>query len=132
MSLAEKPSPLAKVAVGGLIIGAGALTIYNLFFRPKPIVKVVLNSNPIRTVLLIDGKIEVATPKIMALSKGKHRFSAISISPDLMLTYGFHKWAINGVPVSHSPTIELNIARPCVITASFIVTEAGIYPIIPV
>jgi len=131
MSLAEKPSPLAKVALGGLLLGSGALLIYNLLRPWKPTVKVTLNSNPIRTVVLIDDKIEVATPKTIALTKGKHKFSAISITPDLMLTYGFHKWTINGITVSHNPTTQLNIPRPCIITANFMVTEAGIYPVIP-
>jgi hypothetical protein len=128
--MAEKPSPLAKIAVGSLIAGSGALVIYNLFFRPKPTVPVTLQSNPIRTVLLIDDKIEVATPKTVKLTKGKHKFGAIPKSPDLTLTYGFHKWTVDGETVSHNPTTSLNITRPTAITANFLVAEAGLYPII--
>jgi len=129
--LAEKPSPLAKLLVGGAIIGSSALFIYNLFFRPKPTVQVALNSNPTRTIILVDGKIEVATPKTIALCPGKHRFTAMPKSPDLLVTYGFDKWTVNRQTVSYEPTVEINITRPLILTAQFIVVESGIYPIVP-
>lgn len=132
MSVAEKPSPLAKMAVGGLLLGSGALVVYNLFFRPKPTIQVTLNSNPIRTIILIDDKYEVATPKTIKLTKGKHKFSAVSISPNLLLTYGFHKWTVNGTSASYKPTTEINVTQPITITAKFLVTESGIAPIIVV
>jgi len=128
--LVEKPGLKAKLAVGGLIIGAGALTIYSLFFRPKPTVKVALNSNPIRTVILVDDRIEVVTPKTITLTPGKHKFSAVSKSPNLQITYSFHKWTINGKIVSYQPTDIITITRPSVITANFLVVESGIYPVI--
>ena len=130
--MTEKPSPLAKVAVGGLILGSGALAIYNIFFRPKPTVQVTLNSNPIHTVLLVDDKIEVATPKTVNLTKGKHKFTAIPKSPDLTLTYGFDKWTINRQVAGYQPTIETNITKPVTLTAQYIVIESGVYPIVPI
>lgn len=130
--MAEKPGLEAKLAVGGLIIGAGALTIYTLFFRPKPTVKVALNSNPIRTVILVDDRIEVVTPKTITLTPGKHKFSAVSKSPNLQMTYAFHKWTVNGKVVSHEPTATITITKPSVITAQFLMVESGVYPVIAV
>ena len=130
--MAEKPPRWALATVGTAIIGAGALLIYNLFFRPKPTVQVALNSNPIRTVLLIDDKIEVVTPKTIPLTKGRHKFAATPKSPDLMLTYGFDKWTINRQVASYEPTIEINITKPTTLIANYLVIESGVYPIVAI
>jgi len=123
----ENLSKKAVAVIGGIagLVGLGYLIARAI----KPTFQVALHSRPVRTILLIDN-IEVATPKTIRLTKGKHRFSAVTKSPDLMLTYGFYKWVINGVTVSHNPTLEINITAPTVITAMFTVTQAGIYPVI--
>jgi len=123
----------AVAVVGGIAGLVGLVGLGWLISRAvaKPSVQVALQSHPIRTILLIDDKIEVATPRTIALTKGRHKFSAVTKSPDLTLTYSFQKWLINGATISHNPIIEINITRPTTITAKYMVSEAGIYPIIP-
>jgi len=126
MSLNKK----AVAVVGGI---AGLVGLGWLISRvaAKPTVQVSLTSKPIRTIILVDDKQLVATPKTIKLTKGKHRFAAVPKSPDLVLTYGFHSWTINGQVASHNPTAEINITHPTVITANFLVTQSGVYPVIP-
>jgi len=126
MSLSKK----AVAVIGGV---AGLVGLGWLISRvvAKPSVQVVVQSYPIRTILFIDNKYEVATPVTLTMKRGLHKFSAVTKSPDLRLTYGFYKWAMNGVTVSHNPTVEINITKPAIITAMFRVTQAGIYPVIP-
>jgi hypothetical protein len=116
--------------IGGIagLIGLGWLVSK---VSAKPTVQVALTSKPIRTIILVDDKLEVATPATVKLQKGKHKFAAVPKSPDLTLTYGFHKWTENGYTVSHNTTAEINITRPTTITANFLVTQSGVYPIIP-
>ena len=97
----------------------------------KPTVQVALTSKPIRTIILVDDKLEVATPKTITLTKGKHTFAAVPKSPDLVLTYAFHSWTLNGQVASHSPTAQINITKPAVVTANFLVSQSGVYPVIP-
>jgi len=122
-------SKKAVAVIGGIagLVGLGWLISRAI---AKPSVLVTLSSYPIRTVILVDDKL-IEAPKTISLTKGKHKFSAVTKSPDLMLTYGFYKWAMNGVTVSHNPTVEINIIKPAIITAMFRVTQAGIYPVIP-
>jgi len=96
----------------------------------KPSVTVFLTSNPIRTIILVDGKELVTTPKTIALSKGTHRFAVVTKSPDLVLTYGFISWTVNGSLASLNSVADINITKPTTIMANFIVSESGIYPII--
>jgi len=119
----------AVVIIGG-IAGLAGLGWLISRVAAKP-VQVYLTSKPIRTIILVDGKELVTTPKTIALSKGKHKFSAVPKSPDLVLTYGFRCWTVNGYPVSYNTIAEINITQPTTITANFLVTESGIYPIIP-
>jgi hypothetical protein len=129
VSLAEKPSTGAKVVVGGLILGGAALVIYNVFFRPKPTVKVMVSSYPIPTRILVDDKIEVSTPQTLLLTPGKHKFTVASQSMNMFLTYAFHKWIVNGTVVSHDTSAILNLSQPTTVTARFLVSEAGLAPI---
>jgi len=119
----------AVAVVGGV---AGALGLAYLVSRAlaKPTVQVALTSKPIPTVILVDDKL-VATPKILSLPKGTHKFAAVPKSPDLVLTYAFRSWTLNGQVASHSPTAQINITKPAVVTANFLVSQSGIYPIIP-
>jgi len=125
VSLSKK----AGVVIGGI---AGLVGLGWLISRvaAKPAVPVYLMSKPIRTFILVDDKELVATPQKISLTKGKHRFAAVSKSPDLVLIYGFHSWAVNGYTVSHNTITEINITQPATITANFLVTESGVYPII--
>jgi len=120
----------AVAVVGGV---AGALGIAYLVSRAlaKPTVQVALTSKPIPTIILVDDKLEVATPKTITLTKGKHTFAAVPKSPDLFLTYAFRSWTLNGEVASYSPTAQINITKPTVVTANFLVSQSGIYPIIP-
>ena len=126
MSLNKK----AVAVIGGI---AGLVGLGWLISRvgAKPTVQVFLTSKPIRTIILVDGKELVTTPKAIALPKGKHKFAAVPQSPDLVLTYGFYNWTVNGYPVSHNTITEINITQPTTITANFLVTESGVYPVIP-
>ena len=123
-------SKKAVAVVGGI---AGLVGLGWLISRvaAKPTVQVALTSKPIRTIILVDDKELVTTPKTIALTKGTHKFAAVSKSPDLVLTYGFHSWTVNGYPLSHNTTLEVNITQPTTLTANFLVTQSGIYPIIP-
>ena len=87
----------AVAVVGGV---AGALGIAYLVSRvvAKPTVQVALTSKPIHTVILVDDKLEVATPKILSLPKGTHKFAAVPKSPDLVLTYASFS-VLGGSPV---------------------------------
>jgi len=120
-------SKKAVAVIGGIagVVGLGWLISRAL---AKPAVPVTLTSNPIRTILLIDDKTEVATPNRITLTKGKHRFAAVPKSPDLLIAYGFDKWAVNRQTVSYEPTVELNIIKPAVITAQYMMVESGRYP----
>jgi hypothetical protein len=126
----EFMSKKAVAVVGGI---AGVAGIAYLISRvaAKPTVQVALTSKPIRTVILVDGKDLVATPKTITLTKGKHTFAAVPKSPDLVLTYAFHSWTLNGQVASHSPTAQINITKPAVVTANFLVSQSGVYPVIP-
>lgn len=126
MSLNKK-----AVAVIGGIAGVAGIAYLISRVAAKPTVQVALTSKPIRTIILVDDKQLVATPKTIALTKGKHTFAAVPKSPDLVLTYGFHSWTLNGYPVSHNTKTEINITKPTTITANFLVTQSGIYPVIP-
>jgi len=125
MSLNKK----AVAVIGGIagVVGLGWLISRSL---AKPAVPVTLTSNPIRTILLIDDKTEVATPNRITLTKGKHRFAAMPKSPDLTLTYGFRSWTVNRHIASYNPIMEIDIAQPTLIKANFLVSESGVYPII--
>jgi len=125
MSLNKK-----AVAVVGGIAGLAGLAYLISRVAAKPTVQVALTSKPIRTIILVDGKDLVATPKTITLTKGKHTFAAVPKSPDLVLTYGFYGWTINGYAVSHNTITEINITKPTTITANFLVTQSGIYPVI--
>jgi hypothetical protein len=116
--------------IGGIagLIGLGWLVSK---VSAKPTVQVALTSKPIRTIILVDDKLEVATPATVKLQKGKHKFAAVPKSPDLTLTYAFHSWTMNGQVASHNRTIEIDITNPTTITANFIVSQSGIYPVIP-
>jgi len=126
MSLNKK----AVAVIGGI---AGLVGLGWLISRvgAKPTVQVFLTSKPIRTIILVDGKELVATPKAIALTKGTHKFATVPKSPDLVLTYAFRSWTLNGQVASHSPTAQINITKPAVVTANFLVSQSGIYPIIP-
>jgi hypothetical protein len=123
-------SKKAIALVGGIVglVGLGWLISR---VGAKPTVQVALTSKPIRTIILVDDKQLVATPKTIALPKGKHTFAAVPKSPDLVLTYAFHSWTLNGQVASHSPTAQINITKPAVVTANFLVSQSGVYPIIP-
>jgi len=120
----------AVAVVGGVagLVGLGWLVSRAL---AKPTVQVALTSKPIPTVILVDDKLEVATPKILSLPKGTHKFAAVPKSPDLVLTYAFRSWTLNGQVASHSPTAQINITKPAVVTANFLVSQSGVYPVIP-
>jgi hypothetical protein len=126
MSLNKK----AVAVVGGIagLVGLGWLISRAL---AKPTVQVALTSKPIPTMILVDDKQLVATPKTITLTKGKHTFAAVPKSPDLVLTYAFRSWTLNGQVASYSPTAQINITKPAVVTANFLVSQSGIYPIIP-
>jgi hypothetical protein len=123
-------SKKAIALVGGIVglVGLGWLISR---VGAKPTVQVALTSKPIRTIILVDDKQLVATPKTITLPKGKHTFAAVPKSPDLVLTYAFHSWTLNGQVASHNPTAQINITHPTTITANFLVTQSGIYPVIP-
>lgn len=115
--------------VGGI---AGLLGLGWLITRARAVTyNVKILSNPIKTAILVDDK-EVVTPQILALRKGKHTFKAVSKSPNLLLTYGFHKWSVNGIPASYQPTSEINITGPSIVVAYFQMIEAGVYPIMEI
>jgi len=122
-------SKKAVAIIGGVValVGLGWLISR---VSAKPSVQVLLTSKPIRTVILVDNKELVTTPKTIALTKGKHRFAAVTKSPDLVLTYGFISWTVDGFPASLNSVTEINITKPTTIMANFIVSESGIYPII--
>jgi len=122
-------SKKAVAIIGGVaaLVGLGWLISR---VSAKPSVQVLLTSKPIRTVILVDNKELVTTPKTIALTKGKHRFAAVTKSPDLVLTYGFISWTVDGFPASLNSVTEINITKPTTIMANFIVSESGIYPII--
>jgi len=122
-------SKKAVAIIGGVaaLVGLGWLISR---VSAKPSVQVLLTSKPIRTVILVDNKELVTTPKTIALTKGKHRFATVTKSPDLVLTYGFISWTVDGFPASLNSVTEINITKPTTIMANFIVSESGIYPII--
>jgi len=122
-------SKKAVVIIGGI---AGLVGLGWLISRvaAKPALQVQLTSKPIQTIILVDGKELVTTPKTITLTKGTHRFAAVTKSPDLVLTYGFISWTVNGSLASLNSVADINITKPTTITANFIVSESGVYPII--
>jgi len=117
------------VAVAGGIAGLVGLGWLVSRGAAKPQMQVTLTSKPIPTVILVDDTELVTTPKTIRLSKGKHKFAAVPTSPDLVLTYGFHAWTINGQVASYNTTTEINVTQHSLITANFLVSESGVYPI---
>ena len=126
MSLNKK----ATVVIGGIAGAIGLGWLISRMLAKPPTVQVALTSKPIRTIILVDDKELVTTPKTIGLTRGKHKFAAVPKSPDLVLTYGFYNWTVNGYPVSHNTITEINITQPTTIMANFLVTQSGIYPII--
>lgn len=120
----------AAAIVGGV---AGALGLGFLISRvlAKPLVKVQLTANPVKTVVLVDDMIEVTTPKTIMLKPGKHKFAAVQKTPNLNVTYGFNCWTINGLAVGYLPTAIIDVRQPCRIVAQFVMIESGVYPIMP-
>lgn len=111
----------------GAIIGLGLLISKVRAARAIP---VTITSHPITTAILVDDRIEIVTPKTIMLAPGKHKFSAVSKSPDLYLIYGFRSWKINGRVISYERTARINITKPSVVTANFLTVESGVYPVI--
>lgn len=121
----------AAAIVGGV---AGALGLGFLIHRAlaKPtLVEVQVVANPGKTVILIDDTIEVTTPKTIQLKPGKHKFAAVPTTPDLLVTYGFNCWTVNGIAVGFLPTATINITQSCRVTAQFTIIQSGVYPIMP-
>jgi len=123
-------SKKAVLAIGGLVTAVGLGWLITRAKGQPQTVQVSIKSNPIRTIILVDGKTEVTTPQVILLKPGLHKFNAISVSPDLLVTYGFNYWQVNGRAISYAPTIELNIRESMVLTAQYMMVEAGRYPLI--
>lgn len=127
-------SYLSKKAIAIIGTIAGILGFGYLITRVKaaPSYAVQIFSNPMKSTILIDDKIELTTPQIVSLQAGKHIFKAVPKSPNLLLTYGFYKWTINSQTVSMEPTAEITITKPSIIIAHYQVVESGIYPAIEI
>jgi len=121
----------AAIAVGGAVAAAVGLGWLMTRAKAKPAVSVTVTSNPIRTILLIDG-LEVETPARVNLTPGQHTFAAAPKSPDLVVLYGFDRWTLNGQTVSRSTTVTLNITSPATITTQYRIAESGRYPIMAI
>jgi len=122
-------SKKAALVIGGLAAAVGLGWLITRTKAQPQNVQVSLKSNPIRTVILVDGATEVTTPQIILLKSGVHKFAAIPVSPDFLVIYGFNYWQANGRAISYSPSVELNIVGPTVLTAQYMMIEAGRYPI---
>jgi hypothetical protein len=124
--LDSKTKAVAAIAIIGA--GAGALFLISQAraqaSKTAP-VQIQIQSNPIPTILSVDG-VEIETPATIMLSPGVHTFAAVPKSPDLLITYGFDKWQLNGVTVGYMTTTQINITGPSVITAQFMMIEAGV------
>jgi len=119
------------VVIGGIagILGLGYL-INKALVKP-PQIQVALTSNPIRTTILVDNNLEVATPRMLNLAKGVHTFKAVAKSPNTLLTYQIDKWLVNGKPAAYDTTeLTLNITKPTRISAEYMLAASGVYPII--
>jgi hypothetical protein len=116
----------AAAIIGLTAVGVGAIALLSSAKaqsgKNAPI-KIQVQSNPIRTILSIDGQ-EIETPATIMLSPGAHVFSSVQKSPDLLVTWGFDKWQYNGQTVSFMSTAQVNITEPCIITAQFMMIEA--------
>lgn len=123
-----------KAVAAAVGIGA-ALTALGVLFsaaRAQPAaINVAVMSNPIRTKILVDNRLEVTTPKTLILSPGVHTFAAVAKSPDTLVTYQLDRWTVNGEAVAYdSPTLRLNVTGPCEIRAEYTLARAGRGPII--
>lgn len=99
----------------------------------KPLSEVLLKSNPVNTVILVDDKYEVATPQVLKLPNGWHTFKAVTKTPNyLTVTYGLDYWTLNGKAVSYNERVMVNITGPTAITAQYRLYQAGRYPSIEV
>jgi hypothetical protein len=119
-------SKKAVAVVGGVagLVGLGWLITRA---KAKQAVPVTVMSNPIRTILLIDGQ-EVETPAHISLTLGQHRFAAAPKSPNLVVLYGFDRWTVNGKTVSYGTTATINITAPATVTAQYMIAQSGRYP----
>lgn len=122
-----------KNKAAGIIGGALGLTAIGLLISrtlAKPALTVTLQSNPIRTAILVDEK-EITTPATIKLKKGTHTFKAVAKTPNMFETYQFDKWVVNGVAVQYdNPALTLSITKPTSIRADFMLAQSGVYPII--
>jgi len=124
----ENPLSKKALAIGGIALGGGLLAylIYRAWAKPET---VKLTSNPIKTAILVDDKWLYVTPATISLPRGIHTFKAVARSPNLLKTFQFDKWVVNGVPIQYdNPTLTIKIDKPTTIRADFILAEAGIYP----
>lgn len=117
------------LAVGGAIAAAFGLGWLITRAKAKPSVAVTVLANPIKTILLIDGR-EVETPARVNLSQGQHTFITAPKSPNLVVLYGFDRWTLNGQTVSYNTRVTLNITSPATISAQYMIAQSGRYPII--
>lgn len=115
----------AAAVIGLTALGVVGLALLSKAKAQSTSVQVQLYSNPIPTILAVDG-VEVETPAKINLSPGLHTFAAVPKSPDLLVTYGFDKWQNNGVLVSYDSTAKINITGPCLITAQYMMIEATV------
>jgi len=110
----------AGVAVGALIVSASKAKAVQL----GP-VQVSLLSNPVQAYIAVDG-VEVETPAVITLMPGVHTFAAPPKSQDLMVTYGFNEWTVDGQVVSYGAVAQIAIAGPCTVKAEYMMINAGI------
>ena len=118
----------ALAVIGGVGATLGLAWLISRVKAKPETLQVQVQSNPIKTILLIDDKVEVATPATLTMKPGVHKFSAVPKSPDLMITYGFHYWEANHQPISNKPTVELDLRKPATLTAQYRMVEGGRYP----
>ena len=120
-----------KKAAAAVGVGIAATLAFGYLVtraKAEQVVPVSVNANPIKTVLLIDGY-EVETPIRVNLKPGKHTFTAVPKSPNLVVLYGFDRWTVNGQTISYSTVAAINITGPATITAQYMIAESGRYPI---
>lgn len=125
-------SKKAAAAVGVVAAFFGGAWLISKAAAKANTYKVRIASTPVRTVLLVDGKALVETPAIIELMPGIHTLKAVLKSPDLLVTYGFDRWTVNGREAGFNNTLTFNVSGPTVVQANFRMIEYGIYPIMTV
>jgi hypothetical protein len=94
------------------------------FKKPEQTFQVELVTNPLLSPKIsVDGNV-VQVPGTLLLTPGIHVFAALGNVQDLIVSYTFDQWQVNGRKVSYNSTAPITITGPCTVTAQYMLYQS--------